>query len=142
MAILPYIEKDGLYQEFHLDEPWDSVHNLALLPCMPGLFASGGWPADDIARTGLTRFKVFVGDGAPFAHDRRVTSQILARCDGSSNTIFIAEAGDPVPWTKPEDFVYDPNGPLPNLDGPHEHGFYFADFSGATRFLREGRPKT
>jgi hypothetical protein len=27
VAILPYIEQDNLYRQFHLDEPWDSEHN-------------------------------------------------------------------------------------------------------------------
>src|SRR3972149_4277670 len=30
VAILPYVEESGLYKQFHLDEPWDSPHNLAL----------------------------------------------------------------------------------------------------------------
>ncbi|MBI3412166.1 MAG: hypothetical protein HY040_27870 [Planctomycetes bacterium] len=35
--------------------------------------------------------------------------------DGTSNTILIAEAGEPVPWSKPSDLMYNPNGPLPKL---------------------------
>src|SRR5262249_25696015 len=27
VLILPYIEHDDLYKQFHLDEPWDSAHN-------------------------------------------------------------------------------------------------------------------
>jgi hypothetical protein len=34
-----------------------------------------------------------------------------------SNTIFVAEARDPVPWSKPADLVYDPNGLLPAFGG-------------------------
>ena len=33
--------------------------------------------------------------------------------DGTSNTILVATADRAVPWTKPEDLPYDPNGPLP-----------------------------
>src|SRR5439155_8430347 len=29
--ILPYLEQDGLYKQFKLDEPWDSEHNKALI---------------------------------------------------------------------------------------------------------------
>ncbi len=141
VALLPYFGQERLYAEFRLNEPWDSPHNSTLLPRMPGLLASGGWPADDIARTGMTRFKVFVGEGAPFARGRRMTLGVLAVCDGSSNTMFIAEAGDPVPWTKPEDFTYDPNGPLPNLDSHHEEGFYFAAFDGSVHLLKKGAPE-
>ncbi len=36
--ILPYIEQNALYQEFHLDEAWDSPHNIKLLERMPDVF--------------------------------------------------------------------------------------------------------
>src|SRR4051812_29262286 len=45
----------------------------------------------------------------------------------------MAEAGEPVPWTKPGDLTYDPAGPLPPLG---------AGFSKADKFLcYEGRPR-
>src|SRR3989442_581955 len=31
VAILPFIEEEKLYKEFHLDELWDSAHNMKLL---------------------------------------------------------------------------------------------------------------
>src|SRR5579883_1440824 len=37
--------------------------------------------------------------------------------DGLSNTILIVEAGNPVPWTKPEDLHYAEDEPLPELGG-------------------------
>jgi RNA polymerase sigma factor (sigma-70 family) len=37
--------------------------------------------------------------------------------DGTSNTILIIEAGNPVPWTKPEDLHYADDEPLPELGG-------------------------
>ena len=33
--ILPYLEQQALYNEFHLDEPWDSDHNKPLIARMP-----------------------------------------------------------------------------------------------------------
>ena len=35
VAILPGLEQGNLYKQFRLDEPWDSPHNLTLLPLMP-----------------------------------------------------------------------------------------------------------
>ncbi len=46
VAILPYID-NGLYKQFHLDEPWDSDHNRTLIDKMPDEFRS--------ARAGLGR---------------------------------------------------------------------------------------
>jgi len=35
-----YIEEQKLYQEFKLDEPWDSDHNKKLIAKMPKVFAN------------------------------------------------------------------------------------------------------
>ena len=40
--ILPYIEQNNLYSQFHLDEPWDSDHNKKLIPLMPKIFEIPG----------------------------------------------------------------------------------------------------
>jgi RNA polymerase sigma factor (sigma-70 family) len=49
--------------------------------------------------------------------------------DGTSNTILIIEAGNPVPWTKPEDLHYADDEPLPELGGlfPNVIHAVFAD---------------
>lgn len=36
--ILPFIEQQGLYQQFHLDEPWDSDHNKPLIARLPDVY--------------------------------------------------------------------------------------------------------
>lgn len=38
--ILPYIEQKELYDQFHLDEPWDSEHNKTLISKMPAIYES------------------------------------------------------------------------------------------------------
>ena len=42
--------------------------------------------------------------------------------DGTSNTILVLETDQSVPWTKPEDLEWAPDGPLPRLASPHEGG--------------------
>ena len=39
VAILPYLGSKERYSRFHLDEPWDSPHNLALLNDRPDVYA-------------------------------------------------------------------------------------------------------
>src|SRR5262249_26236289 len=39
--ILPYLGEEKLYREFHLDEPWDSDHNKALIARMPPIYGGG-----------------------------------------------------------------------------------------------------
>jgi len=36
--ILPYLEQDSLFRQFHLDEPWDSPHNRTLIDKMPSIY--------------------------------------------------------------------------------------------------------
>jgi hypothetical protein len=70
----------------------------------------------------MTYFRVFVGPGAAFEADKRVT--FAGFTDGTSNTFLIVEAWDAVPWTKPEELDYDPNGPLPGLGGIAKDGSF------------------
>ena len=128
VAILPFIEQYELYKMFRLDEPWDSPHNLSLLPLMPQVFAD---PGVDNA-SGLTNYLALNGDGTIFPNNHRGTSlgQIT---DGTSNTILYVKANDSsaVEWTRPADLPFDPANPRNGLDNVLESGFHavFADGS-------------
>jgi hypothetical protein len=43
-----------------------------------------------------------------------------------------------VPGPKPEELAYDPNKPLPKLDGLFPDGFYAAFADGKVRFIKNG----
>src|SRR5439155_26925435 len=84
VLLLPYIGQEELYSEFRLDEPWDSPHNLALLPRRPRAYAPPPgkmWkmPPDH------TVCQVFVGRGAAFEGQEglRLPEDFLK---GTSNT--------------------------------------------------------
>lgn len=55
--------------------------------------------------------------------------------DGTSNTILIVEAGNPVPWTKPEDLHYADDEPLPELGGLFPNVFHAAFADGSIHTL-------
>jgi beta-lactamase regulating signal transducer with metallopeptidase domain len=102
VAILPFLGQGALYEEFHLNEPWDSPHNKALLAKMPDVFddANGAHPE------GMTPTQAIVGPGTCFDGTKGIPiSEIL---DGTSNTIVVANNRIRlVPWTKPEDLGID-----------------------------------
>ena len=54
VVILPCLEQNDLYKQFHLDEPWDSPHNLALARSMPEVYGDSGHP--ELAREGKTTY--------------------------------------------------------------------------------------
>jgi hypothetical protein len=90
------------------------------------------------AQEGLTHWRVFVSrpnvwPRAAFEDDGRVP--FTAFTDGTSQTILVVEASEAVPWTKPDELIYDPNHPLPPL-GSH-FGDYFPVLFGdaSVRFL-------
>jgi hypothetical protein len=133
VLILPYIEQRELYEQFKLDEPWDSAHNLRLLCKMPAAYAPPPGKASKVPANHSVCY-VFVGKGAAFEgrEGLRISQDFP---DSTSRTFLIVEAGYPVPWTKPEDLAYDPNGPLPNLTCLFRDGFRAAAADGSIRFI-------
>jgi uncharacterized protein (TIGR03067 family) len=112
VALLPNLGYRELYKQFKLDEPWDSKHNKKLLAKIPKVYASLGLAPEDAH---VTFYQVFVGNGAAFQEKMDITIRDIT--DGTSNTIFVVEAWNPVPWTKPADLPYDPAKELPMLGG-------------------------
>jgi tetratricopeptide (TPR) repeat protein/Zn-dependent protease with chaperone function len=107
--VLPFIEHGALYDQFHLDEPWDSPHNRKLAEFMPDVYRDADDPVDSVT----TRIMVMTGPGTPFVDRRRGPNRKQFR-DGPSNTILALQAGEDrtVLWTRPDDLPFDPARPL------------------------------
>jgi RNA polymerase sigma factor (sigma-70 family) len=67
VLLLPYLEQDNLYRQFHLDEPWDSPHNKKLLETKVKAYHIPGH--DDWTKT---YYQVFVGEDTVFERRREV----------------------------------------------------------------------
>jgi hypothetical protein len=139
VVLLPYVEQDQLYKQFKLDEPWDSEHNKKLLPLMPKVFEARG---SSPPKQDSTHFQAVVGKGAAWELVPDAAAFLGAKgqtftsfTDGTSNTIILVEAADAVPWTKPEDIVYDPQR-TPRLGGLFKGGFHAAFADGRVSYLR------
>jgi hypothetical protein len=132
VALLPYIEEQALYQQFKLDEPWDSEHNIKLLPLMPKTyFHPSQAPGKD---PGQTHYQVFTGPNTPFngPEGPRIPTSFP---DGTSLTLLAVEAATAVPWTKPEDVPYDPSKPVPALGLPGQSSFMAVTVDGSVRSI-------
>jgi hypothetical protein len=133
VLILPYLEYGDLYREFRLDEPWDSDHNIRLLDRMPREF-SAPWTRQVMVPPNHTVCRVFVGPGTPF--EERGGKRLHADFPkGAADTLLFVEAGEPVPWTKPEGIPYDPGQPV-RLQGLFRDGFRACAADGTYLFIK------
>jgi hypothetical protein len=132
VLLLPYLEEKDLYNQFKLDEPWDSDHNKKLLAKMPKLFAL---PGGRTKEPYTTFYQVFTGKGTVF--DNPKGNRFADILDGVSNTIIITEGGQAVPWTKPADLAYNADKPLPRLGGLFNGGFHIVTADGRVRFIQQ-----
>lgn len=113
VQILPYLDQEGLYRQFKLDEPWDSPNNLRASQQVLDVFLSPRAPAP--ARPGLTHYQVFVGPGTLFERGKRVRFTDVT--DGLSNTLLLIETAEAVEWARPGGLPFDPDRPLPKFSG-------------------------
>ncbi len=134
VELLPYLDEQGLYSQFHMDEPWDSPANKRLIPLMPKVYAH---PKADPqwAAAGMTVYRVFTGPHCAFQPGADKPIGLMRIVDGTSNTIMIAEAADPVIWTKPEELEYDANKPVPKLGEYFSGRYQIAVFDGSVRTI-------
>lgn len=139
--LLPFLGEQKLYQQFHLDEPWDSPHNKQLLARMPEVYQG---PNRKLNREGKTIFLLPVGKKAVFKEGPDGPRMPADFPDGTSNTIIIVEADDAhaVPWTKPEDLKIDPENPRRGLGGHFHEGFLVTLGDGSVRVIGKTTSKT
>jgi prepilin-type processing-associated H-X9-DG protein len=137
VLILPYLgpTENVLYQQFHLDEPWDSPNNLPLMNQMPQIFRC---PFDPVYPTNTTSYAAISGEGTMFPPARAV--QIGEITDGTANTAAVGElAGSNIVWSKPDDVVFDESFAGPgNFGSIHPGGWNMLMADGSVRFINSG----
>lgn len=136
VLILPFLGEKELYDQFHLDEAWDSPHNLALLEKMPEMYRSAGDIGASELKPGYTRFV------APLAANSIMgkvgtPTRLREVADGLSNTILLVQAAPSaaVPWTKPEDLKVDLSNPISGMAGAEDPFFLTLFGDGASRLI-------
>jgi RNA polymerase sigma factor (sigma-70 family) len=129
VTILPFLGESDLYNQFKRNEPWDSPHNRKLLAKMPAVYAAPGIKSGD-----RTYYQAIVGTGSSW-EPRRQLRFPASIPDGTSNTILVVEAANPVPWSKPEDLPFVADQALPKFGGLFGGDFNALFADGAVQFL-------
>lgn len=101
VSLLPYLGYESLYNKFHLNEPWDSSHNIALLKEMPSIYRTSnpkipeGYTAIVAPYGGVAKNRKTVWDIVPASlRDLTDKDQLL---------LVEVEPAGAVPWSSPED---------------------------------------
>lgn len=132
VAILPFIEEQALYAEFHLDEPWDSPHNIKLLDRIPGIYRC---PSTNL-KAGYTTYVVPSSEECGLHPTKQLGLRDFKK--GMSNTVIVLEASPDraVPWTAPQDFEPDKER-LMDMFKPtvHREGFHATMLDGSVRYF-------
>lgn len=128
--LLPFLGQNELYQQFKLNEPWDSDHNKKLIEKIPDIFKpyNALAPQDPACPHGNTTLLAPVGEDTIFGQAKTIGfSQIT---DGCSNTIWlvVVKPSHSVPWTSPQDYAFEPNDPVRGLD-TSRNGTFFASMA-------------
>jgi hypothetical protein len=133
VAILPMIGEAELYSQYRLDEPWDSEHNLTLLPKMPAIYRSEPSESGPATPEGETHLQGFVGPRTALGDASGID---LARfTDGTSNTVLVIESLASVPWTKPDDLPFNAPQDVDQIKPFPARPLHFVMADGAVRTM-------
>jgi hypothetical protein len=135
--ILPYIEQGPLYDQIHLDEPWDSEANSRFHYKTPSAFR----PPEQTKLFEMTFIQVVYGPGTAFPGSGQKMRYPASFVDGTSQTVILVEAARAVNWMQPEDIdiqqvrgsLLDKLGTRPGATGP-----LVGTADGTAHFLKPG----
>ena len=143
VQILPYVEQDAIYRQLDFTKPWDDPGNLRLLEGleMPKVFELPGReaPKGHTYYRILSRPKNSKATVSPLFKEGERGPSLVSISDGTSNTFMIVEAGEAVPWYKPDVLPYDGKLPLPTIGDPETDRLIVAFGDGSVRSFRPSK---
>ncbi|MDR0609227.1 MAG: DUF1559 domain-containing protein, partial [Planctomycetaceae bacterium] len=106
VLILPFLEYRTLYDQFHLDEPWDSEHNKKLISKKPPIFQCHYERRKDKNRDYLySYYAMVVGANTISSGFNCVKPEEIT--DGMDQTLLIVETRHKIQWSSPQDVSFD-----------------------------------
>jgi hypothetical protein len=146
VLILPHLNRMDLYNQYRMDEPWNSPHNLRLSDKMPRVYHC---PADTDSPN-CTSYAMLVGPHAVFSDPKHPrSSSFISSKDGTSETLLLVEAADAkINWLEPHDLnveamAFKINAGSKEITSHHAGGAAVSFCDGHCAFLRTDiKPET
>ena len=112
VRLLPLLGHQKLFEQFKVDEPWDSPHNRKLVSAMPPIYSRPIGPS-----AGKTNYLLPIGPHTLFPN--QTTSRPRKESADSERGVMLVEVNDDqaVTWTEPRDFHWDESQPREGLVG-------------------------
>lgn len=99
VALLPFMERQDLYNQYDFSEPWDGPNNRKLHDKMPEEFRC---PSANGSGKNVTNYMVVVGKNTMFEANK--WTKMSDATDGTTNTIMVVEVtGSTTNWMEPKD---------------------------------------
>ncbi len=135
VLILPYLAQKHLYDQFRLDEPWNSTHNLRVARQTPYVYQCPSARKGDSIWPVFTQYVAVVGRNTMWPGAKPIDPADIRR--GDTHTILLVEWPDSnIQWSEPRDlpvaklFLLAESGPARQHTGEHYHSIphvVFAD---------------
>jgi prepilin-type processing-associated H-X9-DG protein len=135
VAILPFMDQQGLYQQYDPKQPWDSPQNRALGNTPMPIFRCPSDPG--AANSTETNYLRIIGKGTVGGTPNEAV-KISDIMDGTSFTIMLVEvSGLNINWEEPRDVTADEFMAMvaKGRVSPHAGGFQAAMADGSVRFI-------
>ena len=140
--LLPFIDRNDLFEQYRFDEPWDGPNNRKLHNVTLNIFRC---PSETSTNTNMTNYVAVVGPGTAWPGTK--STKLADFSDGTGNTLLIVEVADSgIHWMEPRDLhVLQMN---PNINGKpgqgissnHSGGAIVAFADGSAYFLSDDLP--
>ncbi|HVA50132.1 MAG TPA: M56 family metallopeptidase [Pirellulales bacterium] len=135
VELLPYLGEQKLFDEYRLDEPWDSEHNKPLVEKIPSIYSTSLW-----SQKGDADYFVVTGKGTLF--DAAAPARRESVADAPGETILVLQSLQRIPWTKPVDIETSADHDAVRPFRGHGKGFYAAFADGTVKFVSKATDAT
>ncbi len=139
VLLLPYLGQQDLYDQYRLDEPWNSENNHEVSDLAVEMFQCPGQPDTKLP---TTNYLMVVGEHT--ISNGRQPRKITEITDGLTDTIMLVEVADSlIYWAQPEDLHFDKlsfainGGKRREISSYHRDGANVAFCDGSVRLLKK-----